>query len=130
MASLSKKVIYFLPFVSFFTVFCIMNWTDPANNVTSILLVFLLLYICCASALFILFYDGIAIIKKAFHTGRNAQVDMHISLRRAYYLSSIIAFAPICLLAMQSINTIKLLDLILVGVLTGLAVFYVIKRTA
>ena len=46
-----------------------------------------------------------------------------------YYVSSIVAFAPVCLLAMQSLSQIRILDIVLVASMTVLAVFYVTKRT-
>ena len=34
---------------------------------------------------------------------------------RSYYIACIVAFAPVCLLAMQSLHQVRVLDLLLVG---------------
>jgi hypothetical protein len=48
---------------------------------------------------------------------------------RAYYIASALAFVPVSLLAMQSLQQIRVFDVVLVGVLTLLIIFYIIKRT-
>jgi hypothetical protein len=53
-----------------------------------------------------------------------------MSHRRAYYIASALAFIPVSLLAMQSLQQIKVFDVVLVAVLTSLIIFYIIKRTA
>ena len=60
---------------------------------------------------------------------RRQALSGHASMRRLYYIASITAFAPVCLLAMQSLGKISLFDFALVAVLTALAVFYALKRT-
>jgi len=47
----------------------------------------------------------------------------------SYYIASIIAFMPVLLLAMQSVNQLTIRDVLLVVLFTGLAIFYVSRRT-
>ena len=125
MTFIPHKVTYALPFISMLLVFAVMNWADPTDSVASILLVFLILYIFCASVTFIML-QGVAVIR------RNISQRQHAgpwSERHMYYVSSIVAFAPVCLLAMQSLSQIRILDIVLVASMTVLAVFYVTKRT-
>lgn len=51
-----------------------------------------------------------------------------ISMTHAYYYASIVAFVPIILLAMGSVSSIGVYELILVAVFASLGVFYVKKR--
>ena len=49
--------------------------------------------------------------------------------KSSYYIASIIAFAPVLLLAMQSVNQLTIGDVLLVVLFTGLAIFYIVRRT-
>jgi hypothetical protein len=46
-----------------------------------------------------------------------------------YYIASIVALAPVFLLALNSIGQLEVKDFILVIMLVGLACFYVIRRS-
>ncbi len=105
-----------------------MNMTDPTESVASILTAFILVYLLIASCLYILI--DLFTRKNIPIEDEAATTQAVVRRRRAYYLASIIAFAPVCLLAMQSLNQLKLLDLVLVVSLTALAGFYVLKRAA
>jgi hypothetical protein len=126
MALSYAQVIRFLPVGSLLMLFLVMNITDPTRNVTSILLVFLLLYVFFASTFFVLLHEVL------HHIRFKKQVisPAKMSHRRAYYIASALAFIPVSLLAMQSLQQIKVFDVILVAVLTSLIIFYIIKRTA
>lgn len=115
-------VVKFLPVISVALILIVMSLTDPAINVTSILLVFLLLYIFFASVLFELLHRYWHIV-----AGRG---QAKLSHTRSYYIASIVAFVPVALIAMQSLQQLKVFDVMLVLVLVSLAVFYVVKRTA
>lgn len=126
MALSYAQVIRFLPIGSILVLFLVMNITDPTRNVASILLVFLLLYIFFASSFFVLLHEVL------HHVRFRKQIisPAKMSHRRAYYIASALAFIPVSLLAMQSLQQIRPFDVILVGVLTSLIIFYIIKRTA
>lgn len=118
-------VIRVLPAVSILLLFVIMNATDPTENVASILLVFLLLYTFFASLLFI-------VLRELLHhvpLKNNLIRPSRMSHQRAYSMASALAFVPVILLAMQSLQQVKIFDVVLVGVLTTLIIFYIIKRT-
>lgn len=114
-----------LPFVSLLILFVVINVTDPTKNVTSILLVFLLLYAFFASLFYLVLHELLHKIKfgtSVVSTGRMPH-------QRAYYIASALAFVPVILLAMQSLQQVKVFDIALVGVLISLVVFYIVKRT-
>lgn len=118
-------IVRLLPVVSIILLFVVMNVTDPTKNVTSILLVFLLLYTFFASLFFIVLHELLHRIRV-----KQSLIRPHrMSHQRAYYIASALAFAPVILLAMQSLQQVKLFDIALVGVLTTLIIFYIIKRT-
>lgn len=124
----NRKLIALVPIAALIALFVVLNITDPADTVASILLVFLLLYVICAATFFI-------ILRQVHHLSqlrllrRGHTVSRQVSHARSYYIACIVAFAPVCLLAMQSLHQVRVLDLLLVGALTALAVFYAVKRT-
>lgn len=120
------QVIRFLPVGSILVLFLVMNVTDPTRNVASILLVFLLLYVFFASTFFVFLHEVLHRVRFKKQIISPAKM----SHRRAYYIASALAFIPVSLLAMQSLQQIKVFDVVLVGVLTALIIFYIIKRTA
>lgn len=123
-----EKAIYSLPIICIALLAIIINTTDPSVNVASILLVFLLLYVLLVSAIYIvlrLFRHWMSLVNH-----KNMPVRSKMSQRRAYYIASALAFIPVCLLALQSLNQVRWLDLVLVLLLSSLVVFYIFKRTS
>ena len=118
-------VIRILPVASIVLLFVVMNVTDPTKNVTSILLVFLLLYAFFASTFFIVLHELLHRIRLRGSLARTGRM----SHQRAYYIASALAFIPVILLAMQSLQQVKVFDIVLVAVLSALIIFYIVKRT-
>lgn len=109
----------------------IFSFTNPADiGPLGVLFVFILLYSAMASTLFIVLFSGAAIARR-FGAGqllpqtRRGRIDH----RRAYYIASIGALAPVMLLAMNSMGSLTFQDVALVVVLMALLFFYIIKRT-
>ena len=126
MAIPTIQVIRLLPLGSILLVFLLMNITDPTKSVASILLVFLLLYVFFASTFFVLLHEVLHHVKLK----RSIIGPSKMSHTRAYYIASALAFVPVSLLAMQSLQQIRVFDVVLVAVLTLLIIFYIIKRTS
>ncbi len=120
-----KHIVRALPFVSVLLLFVVINVTDPTKNVASILLVFLLLYAFFASLFYIVLHE----LLHKFQFGKGRVRPGRMPHQRAYYIASALAFVPVILLAMQSLQQVKVFDIVLVGVLTSLVVFYIVKRT-
>jgi hypothetical protein len=120
------QMIRLLPIGSLLCVILIMNFTDPTKSVASILLVFLLLYVFFASTFFVLLHEVLHHVKLK----RSIIGPSKMSHTRAYYIASALAFVPVSLLAMQSLQQIRVFDVVLVAVLTLLIIFYIIKRTS
>lgn len=120
-----KKIIYSMPAVSLSILLFVINLVDPGEHIASVLLVFLLIYIFLASCVFIFFYY---LMSRNKNDVKNSTQKANYSLRKAYYISSIVAFGPVILLAMRTLSEVRLIDILLVGVLVALAAFYTIKR--
>lgn len=129
MVSSFHKIAYLIPIGCFFALTILLNTTDPTKSVASILLAFLLIYVLIASVFYILIY---LVALRALERDTSPETEPRIRHKRqkAYYIASVVAFAPVCLLAMRSLSTLQPLDFVLVLFLTGLTVFYVLKRTA
>ena len=122
MQQLKKYLPYSLPVVSFVGLVVLLNRTNPLDvGPAGILLVFGLAYIFISSALYLLL--TLVIVLLAYFVNITAT-----SRRNLYYLSSIIALAPVFLLALNSIGQLEVKDFILVLCLVGFASFYVVKR--
>ncbi len=121
-AQLKKYLPYLLPIMSFVGLTVLLNRTNPLDvGPAGILLVFGLVYVFISSSLYLLL--TLAMMLLAYFVTTRAT-----SRRKLYYLASIIAFAPVFLLALNSIGQLELKDFILVFCLVGLACFYVLKR--
>jgi hypothetical protein len=122
MVQLKKYIPYILPIVSFVGLIVLLNRTNPLDvGPAGILLVFGLAYVFISSALY-LALTLVMMLLAYFVTIRAA------SRRKLYYLSSIVALAPIFLLALNSIGQLEVKDFVLVLALVGFACFYVVKR--
>ena len=115
-----------LPLGSLIGILLLVNFTDPTKSVASILLVFLCLYIFCTSVLYgLLRYVYHRLPAPGYRRDRS-----QLSVQRAYYIASALAFVPVGLIAMQSLNQVRLFDLGLILVLVSLLIFYIVKRTS
>jgi hypothetical protein len=119
---LKKYLPYSLPIVSFVGIVILLNRTNPLDvGPAGILLVFGLAYVFISSALYLVL--TLVMMLLAYFVNITAT-----SRRTLYYLSSVIALAPVFLLALNTIGQLELKDFVLVLSLVGLASFYVAKR--
>lgn len=121
---------YTVPLLSFAILVYLWSTTNPATiGPAGMLLVFLLLYIFWAS----LFFIVLRLVSHLLPRGTGGTVffipRLKIRHQQSYYIASILAFIPVLLLAMQSVNQLTLRDIFLVFVFVSLAIFYVLKRS-
>lgn len=94
-----------------------------------LLAVFFLLYVIILGGMTELLWVG----SKAFQTvGRqfaSKRPPGRLSLRRAYYFSTVLALGPIMALAMLSIGAFGIYEMILIGVFLAVALLYVSRRS-
>lgn len=130
MTAKPHKLIYAIPLFAMASLLFVMNMTNPVSGGPAvILLIFILIYILCASVLFILLHVGVAMASRIWAKRAINMREWRIGVRRAYYIASIVAFGPVLLLAMQSVGQLQLRDIFLVFILLALAIFYVVKRS-
>ena len=125
------RLVYLIPVASFAILFALFQTTDPISiGPGGILVIFIFLYLFFVSCLFILLHFGTNMIGKIMLSRKTVeQRQWNIGVRKSYYIASIVAFAPVIFLAMQSIGQLQIRDVMLVSLLTIVAIFYVVKRS-
>lgn len=131
MIRMYERLVYVIPVAAFVALFALFQMSDPVSiGPGGILVVFILLYLFFVSCLFILLHFGTGVIGKILLRRKTVeQRQWRIGVRKSYYIASIVAFAPVCFLAMQSIGQLQIRDITLVTLLTSFAIFYVVKRS-
>ena len=122
---------YALLILSVGLLFYVWNVTNPVTvSPVGILSVFILLYFFWLSVFFIILHLSFLFLKKTalIKFFLNKRQGRPFRVRVAYYVASILAFMPVLILAMQSVNQLTLRDILLVFFFVILAIFYVIKR--
>jgi hypothetical protein len=119
-----------MPFICLIGLFILFNVSNPVDiGPAGILSVFILIYLFFASCFFVLLHFGVGILSRL--VAKRRTIDhrhWQIGVHRAYYIASALAFAPVVLLAMNSVGQLQARDVILVFVLEVLAIFYIVKR--
>lgn len=108
----------------------ILQTTNPSMiGPVGLLAVFFLLYVVILGVVIWLLWvtsKSFAFIGRRLMTRRPPQ---SLSLSRAYYFSSVIALAPVMMLAMQSIGSLGLYEVILITIFLGVGILYITKRS-
>ena len=114
-----------------FFFFFILNTFDPTTvGPFGIVAVFCVWYLFWVSTLFVGLHYGVKFAMRLW-AKKNGNLDMRVrsvGIKRAYYIASILAFAPVILVAMRSFAQLRLIDIALVVLVMGMMVFYVVKR--
>jgi|JI10StandDraft_1071094.scaffolds.fasta_scaffold2130045_1 hypothetical protein len=105
----------------------LLTTTSPATvHPLVILLFFLLLYTAVMGVMTCLLY----LVSKHLSAGRTAVAhSSEFLLRRSYLYASVVAFAPVIILAMRSVGAASNIDMGLVVTFETLALFYVWRRS-
>ncbi len=117
-------ILYASPILWFLAVIWTINTTSPlAIGPAGILAVFILFYGLASSTLFVL---GSVANKLSTVIGRR-QI---LSTRRMYYMTSILAFGPVFMIALNTLGQLGAIEVTLVIMLIALGMFYTLRRTA
>ena len=109
----------------------ILQTTNPSTaGPAGILAVFFLLYIVFFGCLVRCIHALSWVASRVSRSTRLRRPIKTISLQHSAYLSSIVAMAPIMLIAMSSVGKLGFYETVLVIVFVVLGVFYVEKRQA
>lgn len=107
----------------------ILQTTAPASvHPLVVLLVFVMLYVLVLTVLTFFIFGMSHVFMKLFHT-RHMTQGSGMSFYRAYLYASVLAFAPVALLAMRSVGQQGIGDTLLVMLFEVLACFYVWRRS-
>lgn len=94
-----------------------------------LLFVFILMYVVAVSVLTFLL---MAINRVAVRLSQGVAVRRPLpilTMQRAYYYGSVVALAPVMLVAMQSVGSVGFYDVLLVVLFVSFACFYIAKRS-
>lgn len=121
-----KNFLFVLPLMSLVGIVFILNTYSPLEiGPVGILIVFTLFYIFCLSIIFIIFTIVQFVLSQLLNRSFGA-----LSTKKAYYLSSVLGFLPVFLLALNSIGQLQVGDVALVLLLIVFASFYVNRRAS
>jgi hypothetical protein len=121
------RFVYFVPIVTI--AILLVLFQSMTITPGSILAVFLLLYVFFASIIFILLHFGIELFSAWVAKRRSIELRRwRVGVKKAYYIASVVAFAPVCLIALQSLGQLQFRDFFLVALLTAVATLYIVKR--
>lgn len=127
-----SKIITIVAILSSLVLVLILNFVSPASaGPAVVMLVFIAGYALVVSltAYFIHFlsrlYSKLLWRKTA---ANNLQIQRGVSFRKAYYYASVLALAPLIILAMQSVGELGVYETLLILILVSLGCFYVSKR--
>lgn len=108
----------------------ITNTTTPfSSGATGILGLFIVTYLLVLSALTFFVYGVSLIIIRASRSFTVRKPLQPISIKKAYYYSSVIALAPVILVGMLSVGTLGVYEFCLVVFWVVVGCVYVTKRT-
>lgn len=120
------------PVVIFGALIVVLHATDPLEiGPGGVLGVFMLIYLLALSLLFIFLHIGVSWVSRLIaKRQKNAgQREVRVGAKKAYYVASLVAFAPVLLLAMRSFAELKVIDIVLVLGLLAVVTFYILKRS-
>lgn len=105
------------------------NLSPSTAGAIGVLAVFLLSYTILVVVLTFLFYLMHKVIVRLLYSDRVQHTSDTLSLRRAYYYSSILALGPVILVSFRSVGTVGLGEVGLVMALLIIGCLYVSRQT-
>lgn len=107
--------------------FLIIQYSPTSIGPTGLLFIFLLIYLILSVAISeLIYYSSRAV---SYYSSRLSKRSRNIiTFRQSYYYGSIISMAPVILIALSSIGSIGLYEVILTIVFVVLGCFFVSKR--
>jgi Ca2+/Na+ antiporter len=104
--------------------------TPSSIGPLGILLIFILIYVSVLGVLTFLLFIVSKIVRKLSESFTVKRRLEGLTLKRSYYFSSVIALAPVLLIAMQSIGRVGVYEFLLVILFVVVACTYISKRTS
>lgn len=108
----------------------LLNITTPATaGAFGMLAVFVLGYITLTVIITFTIVTGERLARKILSRVMRVTVKAPLTLKKAYYYSTVVAIAPVILISMQSVGGAGIYEVGLVALLVALGCLYVAKRT-
>ena len=108
----------------------VLQITTPSTiGPLGILIVFILMYVSALSVLTFFLFGLSKVISRLSASFTVAKPIHALSLRRAYYFSSILALAPVMIIGMQSVGEIGVYEVMLVALFIGISCVYIVKKS-
>ena len=122
--TIKLTILYLMPLFWAVIVALVLSGTSPLKiGPAGILFVFVIFYALVSSVLFVLAH----IFLKVWQILAKKQ---GVPIKRIYYVTSIVAFAPVFMVALNTLGQLGIVEIVLVLLLVVLGVFYVVRRTA
>ncbi len=123
------RIVATLSLASLCALSAMLTFTTPASaGPFGLLVIFITAYLTFIGLISFFLY-GITKLIAALSSGMTVRKPFKpMSFRRAYYFSTVLAAAPVMLIALQSVRSIDVYELILVVVFEVVACLYVSRR--
>lgn len=123
------KIIALITVLAGFILLVVLQTTNPSTiGPVGLLAVFFLLYVILMGCMTGLLYASSHLAHWLGRRLRTKRPPMKFSTERAWYFGSLLAFAPIMLLAMQSVGSLGIYEVALVALFLIIGGLYISKR--
>ena len=126
---MKKGVVAGIGTLALIAAFIMLQLTSPHQvGPLGVLAFFILAYIACASGAYLLLTYSSQLLRRTLPNGKMLLRLEGATEKRIYYYASFIALAPVIILGMQSVGSLRLTDLLLLAVFQLLGCFYISRR--
>jgi len=115
-------------FAAILLVLLLSNTTPTTVGPLGLLAVFFLFYVVLIGVVTMILLASSRLLSRVSKMVTIRKPLRPLTLRRCYYLASVIALGPVMMLAMKSIGSLGIYEILLVGIFMAVAIFYVIRR--
>jgi len=116
--------------IAAFLLLLIVQTTNPSTaGPLGLLAVFFLIYVIIIGVVTELLWLGSKLFQLVARRFTSKRPPGRISLAKAYYLSTVLAFGPVIAIAMQSIGSLGPYEVILIGAFMAIGLLYVSRRS-
>ena len=127
---MNARVLLVIGMIAAVLLVAVMQSASPsAMHPLGILAVFFLLYVVITTVFTIVIHALLAGLGKGWRSVSGVKKTTDIPFRRSYAYASIVAFAPVVLIAMQSVGQLGWADIALVIIFELIACFYISRRS-
>ncbi len=122
-----SRILAFITLTAFVLLSALLQSTSPSTvHPIGILFIFVLFYLLALGVLTFFIFGVSRILNRLY--GRGKLFEKNMVFREAYYYASVMALAPVLLVAMRSIGRGDIVDIALVVAFEIVACFYVARR--